>query len=152
VGFVIGTLVVCQLSSSPETSYNSAQSSRKDCFVASYSNPKSYGARGYPTYLRIQSCWEPSRYISWKATDCTYPYSLRKIGASDGNKDCLESSPRKIGSKWVVNLRPSNLDTDEDQTWNDLAETTFNMYFKSLFDAWDEQRANENDCDGYEGD
>ena len=91
-------------------------------------------------------------YISWKAADCTYPYSLNKIVASEGNKDCLESSPRKIGSKWVVNLRPSKLDRDEDQTWNDLAETTFNMYFKSLFDAWDEQRDNENEYDGYEDD
>ena len=54
------------------------------------------------------------------------------MGASEGNEDCLESSPRKIGSKWFVNLRPSKLDRDEDQTWNDLAETTFNMYFKAF--------------------
>ena len=60
-------------------------------------------------------------YISWKTSDFTYPYSLNKIGSSEGNKDCLESSPRKIGSEWVVNLRSSKLDRDEDQTWNDLA-------------------------------
>ena len=27
------------------------------------------------------------------------------------------------------------------------AETTFNMYFKSLFDAWDEECDNENEYD-----
>ena len=31
-----------------------------------------------------------------------------------------------------MNLRPSKLDRDEDQTWNDLAERTFNMYFKAF--------------------
>ncbi|KAN0081994.1 hypothetical protein V8E54_003292 [Elaphomyces granulatus] len=73
---------------------------------------------------------------------------------TEGNMDCLGSSPRKIGSKWIVNLRSSKLDRnnnddeDKDGTWDELAETTFNMYLKSLFDAWDEEHGNENEYDG----
>ena len=75
---------------------------------------------------------------------------------TEGNMDCLGSSPRKIGSKWIVNLRSSKLDRnnnddeDKDGTWDELAETTFNMYLKSLFDARDEERDNENEYDGHE--
>ena len=31
-----------------------------------------------------------------------------------------------------------------------MAEVTFKMYFKSLFDAWDEQLDDENEYDGHE--
>jgi hypothetical protein len=45
----------------------------------------------YPYFVSDDFAETP--YISCKAADCTYPYSLNKIGASEGNKDCLESSP-----------------------------------------------------------
>ena len=41
--------------------------------------------------------------------------------------------------------RDNNNDGDKDGTWDELAETTFNMYFKSLFDARDEENENEYD-------
>jgi hypothetical protein len=46
--------------------------------------------------------------------------------------------------------RNNNDDGDKDGTWDDLAEKTFNMHFKSLFDARDEERDNENEYDGHQ--
>jgi hypothetical protein len=108
----------------------------------------------YPNFVTDDFAETP--YISWKAVECTYPYTPNKTGTSEGNKDCLESPPRKIRSKWVVNLQPSKLERDnnndgaKNETWDDLAEVTFKMYFKSLFDAWDEQLDDENEYDGHE--
>jgi hypothetical protein len=60
---------------------------------------------------------------------------------------------RKFKSKCIVSLRSSKLDRDnnndgdKDGTWDELAETTFNMYFKS---ARDEECDNENEYDRHE--
>jgi hypothetical protein len=48
---------------------------------------------------------------------------------------------QKVGSKWIVNLRPPKPNRNkEDEAWDESAQTTFNMYFRTLFfEAWDEE-------------
>jgi hypothetical protein len=129
------------------------------------------------------AAWGPhdSNYITWNAAVCTYPHfvsdesteaswlALKEMGVSqndsytkwkaEGNReDCLEPSPTKVGTKWIVNLQPpkpdgdSNGHGDEDGVCDELAQTTFDMYSKSLLAPWNEleELYNENEYDGLE--
>jgi len=66
------------------------------------------------------------------------------------NRDCLELPPRKAGTKWIVNLQRPKSDTDnedddnQDGAWDELAQKTFNIYTRSLFQVWDEGTDNYN--------
>jgi hypothetical protein len=80
-------------------------------------------------------------YTQWKA---------------EGNRYCLESSLTKVGTKWMVNLRPPcKLDGDSDghgdddgYLYDELAQTS-----RSLLETWDlEELDKENEYDGLEDD
>ena len=78
-------------------------------------------------------------------------HSQRK---SKENRDCLELPPRKAGSKWIVNLQPPKPERDddgnEDGARDELARTTFDIYIRSLFEAWDEDADNNYKYNGQE--
>ena len=58
--------------------------------------------------------------------------------------DCLELSPTKFRAKWIVYLPLPKADGDSDNDGEDdgggdeSAQTTFKMYFRSLFEKRDE--------------
>ena len=101
--------------------------------------------------------WGPhdGNYITWNAAICTYPrfvsyepaeaswLALKEKGIYQHDSwDCLEPSSVKYGNRWMVKLRPpkpdgdSNGPSDEDGVCDELAETTFNMYARSLLEQW----------------
>jgi hypothetical protein len=127
----------------------------------------------------FDEAWGPTdcNYITWNTAVCTYPLfisgdsaettwqALKEKGVSRNNSnsqwktegiwDCLEPSPTETGPKWIVKLRPpkqdGHSDGDEDEAWEELARTTFNMYFGSLFEIW-RGDVIDNEYDGHEDD
>ena len=125
------------------------------------------------------AAWGPHdcNYITWNAAVCTYPHfvsddsadiswlTLKEMDVSQHNsytqwktedRDCLDLFPTKVGTKWKVDLQlpkpdgDRDGDGDEDGVCDELARTTFDMYFRSLFKTWNEleQLDKENEYDG----
>ena len=121
--------------------------------------------------------WGPNdcNHIAWNGAVCSYPHFVSADSAAttwqggkekdvssysqwktEGNWDCSESPPVNPGPKWIVKLQPpmpdDHRDGDEDEACRELAQTTYNLYLKSLFEGWGGEHVFDNEYDGHEDD
>ena len=97
-----------------------------------------------PTSYRLTPLLPPgdkdvSSYSEWK---------------TEGNWDCSESPPANPGPKWIVKLQPpmpdDPRDGDEDEACHELAQTTYSLYLRSLFEGRGGEHVFDNEYDGHE--